>query len=182
VLGRVAYHPTATRQQPSTGVGWGWLGGWVYRFVSLLVLGSAFLLLSQVWTDRVAEMITLRPGASILTGLVGLIIVPIVCLPILITLVGAPLALLLLAIYSVVWLLSGVFIAYWLGQWLLARSGRPEASPFARLAMGALVLTFFSALPWVGWLVRCVVLMLGFGALVLERRDLLLRLRAQGLA
>jgi hypothetical protein len=182
VLGRVDYHPTASRQQPSVGAGWGWLGGWVYRFVSLLILGSAFLLLSQVWTDRVAEVITLQPGASILTGLVGLIVVPIVCLPILITLVGAPLALLLLAIYSVVWLLSGVFVAYWLGRWLLVRSGSPEASPFARLAVGALVLTFFSALPLAGWLVRSVVAMVGFGALVLERRDLLLRLRAQGLA
>jgi hypothetical protein len=182
VLGRVDYHPTAARQHPSGGPGWGWLGGWLYGFVSLLILGSAFLWLSQVWTDRVAEMITLRPGASILTGLVGLIVVPIVSLPILLTLVGAPLALLLMAIYSVIWLLSGVFVAYWLGRWLLGLKGHREASPFARLAAGAAVLTFFTAFPWIGWLVRLVVLMLGFGALVLERRDLLLRLRAQGLA
>jgi hypothetical protein len=111
-----------------------------------------------------------------------MIIVPLVCLPILITFVGAPLALLILAIYSVICLLSGVFVAYWLGRWLLALSGRPEASPFARLAVGALVLTFFSALPLLGWLVRAVAALVGFGALVLERRDLLLRLRAQGLA
>jgi hypothetical protein len=48
--------------------------------------------------------------------------------------------------------------------------------------VGALILTLLMARPWIGWLVRVLVLVAVFGALVVERWDLLSRLRAQGLA
>jgi hypothetical protein len=60
--------------------------------------------------------------------------------------------------------------------------GHPDALPYARLAMGALIVALLMARPWIGWLVRGLVLVAGFGALVVERWDLLSRLRAQGLA
>ena len=48
--------------------------------------------------------------------------------------------------------------------------------------MGALIVTLLMALPWIGCLLRFIVLVAGLGALVVERWDLLSRLRAQGLA
>jgi hypothetical protein len=34
-----------------------------------------------------------------------------------------------------------------------------------------LIVSFFMSLPWIGGIVQLIVLMIGFGALVLERRD-----------
>ena len=50
------------------------------------------------------------------------------------------------------------------------------------MAVGALVVGGCVSLPWVGWLVQFLALLIGFGAVVLDRRDFTLRLRAQELA
>jgi hypothetical protein len=50
------------------------------------------------------------------------------------------------------------------------------------MAIGALVVGACVSLPWVGWLVQSLTLLIGFGAVVLDQRDFARRLRAQGLA
>jgi hypothetical protein len=45
----------------------------------------------------------------------------------LITVVGIPLAFILLALYVIALLLSGVFVAYLVGGWLLDRFNRPQS-------------------------------------------------------
>jgi hypothetical protein len=81
------------------------------------------------------------------------------------TVVGIPLALILLALYAVAILLSGVFVAYRLGGCLLDRTSRP----WLRMAVGALAISLAISLPWVGWYAQLIVLLIGFGALTLER-------------
>ena len=51
-----------------------------------------------------------------------------------------------------------------------------------RMAVGAVAVATCVSLPWIGWLVQSLLLMIGFGAVVLDQRDFALRLRAQGLA
>jgi hypothetical protein len=101
----------------------------------------------------------------------GMILIPLICMLLAITIIGIPLAIVLFALYCVALLLSGVFVSYLIGGWLLRRLNRPETSPYARLAAGALVLAFFASLPWVGGVVQLLVLIIGFGALILEGRD-----------
>jgi|SoiMethySBSTD1v2_1073268.scaffolds.fasta_scaffold4486669_2 hypothetical protein len=50
------------------------------------------------------------------------------------------------------------------------------------MALGALIVGVCVSLPWIGWLDQSLILLIGFGALMLDQRDLTLRLRAQGLA
>ena len=77
----------------------------------------------------------------------------------------------MLACYAVLLLLSGVFVALRIGAWLMARFARPDASRFARLAVGALPLSLVAALPWIGWVAWLLVPLVGMGALLLERRQ-----------
>jgi hypothetical protein len=168
VLGRVQY------DQERGGRGWSlmnWLWQWLFMFLVLLILGSATIALSAWWTRRIADKITRQPGYALLAGLVGLILIPLICALLAITVIGIPLAIVLFALYCVALLLSGVFVSYLVGGWLLGRLKRPETSPYVRLAAGALVVAFFASLPWVGWIVQFLVLIIGLGALILERRD-----------
>jgi hypothetical protein len=181
VLGRVDHHPTAARAGRK-GNASGWWFGWLIQFVWLFVIGAAVLALSQRWADRIAETIARQPGASALIGLLALMFVPLFTLVLLITVIGMPLALILMAAFGVAVLLAGAFVAYLVGVWLLTHLGKSHLSPYAQLALGALVVSLLMALPWVGWLFRLIVLVAGLGAFLLERRDLFHRLRAQELA
>jgi cytoskeletal protein CcmA (bactofilin family) len=175
VLGRVQY-------QPVGGGRWGlmtWLGWWLCLFLGLLILGAATIALSSWWTGRVAENLTRHFGYSLLAGLAGLILIPLVCVLLAVTVIGIPLAIVLFALYCVAVLLSGVFVSYLIGGWLRGRLKRPETSPYGRLAVGALVVSFFASLPLFGWIVQALVLVIGFGALILERRDSWQRLPAE---
>jgi hypothetical protein len=179
ILGRKIHHKT----EPRAGSGFlRWFGEWVIRCLCLMVLGAVVMALSRVWTDRVAETITNQAGAAALTGCLSMIVVPIVGVLLLITIIGIPLALVVWALYGVALLLSGVFVAYRIGAWMLSRFSRATASPYSWLAVGVLVVSFLTGLPWVGWLLQLAVVVMGVGGLLVERWGFLRKLRAEGLA
>lgn len=159
VLGQVRFDEIEGR-----GV-WAWLGYWLFLFVALVVVGLVALALFPVWAGRVAGAIRERPGVSALTGLIGLLLTPVIIALLLMTVVGIPLALILFALYAVAILLSGVFVAYRVGGSLLGHTSRP----WLRIALGALAVSFAISLPWVGWIAQLIVLITGFGALTRER-------------
>jgi hypothetical protein len=176
-LGRVTY-----RKVEESNARAGFVPSLIFMFLPLLVLGWAAIGLSPLWAQRVSTIITGKPWLSLLTGLIGLLLVPFVVVFLFVTVVGLPLAFILLALYVVALLLSGVFVAHLVGGWLLTRLPRPQASPYARIALGAFVVAFCAALPGIGVLLRLVILLVGFGALVLEQSEFVLRLRTEGLA
>ncbi len=165
VLGKIQFNKIAA------GNHWSWLWWWFFSFTALLTLGFGALALSPGWANHVAGMIRARPGASALTGLMGLLLVPIIAGLLLVTVIGIPLAVILLALYVVAILLSGVFVDYLIGGWLLSQIQRGNTSPWARIAVGALVVSLLMSLPWIGGIVQLIVLLIGFGALVLEQRE-----------
>ena len=120
-----------------------------------------------------------RAGLSALVGIIELMLVPVVSLFLLFTLIGLPLGAVLLALFSVGLLLANVFVAYLVGGWLLNRPGRSAASPYARLILGALLLSFCTALPWIGWFVLLIVLIVGLGAFTVQEWSVLTQWRTR---
>jgi hypothetical protein len=169
VLGRIEHIPTARERW------WvSWLRQFVFSFLALSVLGIAAVLLSQPWTNRVTTMIAEQPGSTLIAGLLGLILIPLIALLLLITVIGIPLAFITFALYLIALILSGVFASWMVGGWLLQRISRPEASRWLRIVVGALAVSFCVSLPWIGGLVCLAVLVTGLGALLLEGRNLML--------
>jgi cytoskeletal protein CcmA (bactofilin family) len=145
---------------------------WIGSLLALLVLGFAAVALSSTWPARVSATMSRRPSSSALTGLGVLIFTPMVAGVLAVTLIGIPLAIVLMALYVAVLLLSSVMVSYRVGAWLFERMNRPQASPWARMVLGALVVSLAISIPFAGWLLVIAVLIAGTGALVLERRDL----------
>jgi hypothetical protein len=162
VLGEVRYDGP-----PQAGGGIAaWLAAWLFWFLALLVVGFVALWLFAPWAGRVARALRERPGASALAGLGGVVLTPMAIALLAVTVIGIPLALILLGFYVVGVVLAGALVAYRVGGMLLA----PEASrPWPRMALGALIVSAAMSLPWLGGLAQLLVLLLGFGALVLER-------------
>jgi hypothetical protein len=149
-----------------------WPMFWGGALLALLVLGFAALAVSSAWPARVAATMRARPARTAVTGLGVLLLTPIAVGALAVTVIGIPLALVLLSLYVAVILLSVVMVAYRVGTWSLDRLHRPAASSWARMTLGILLLSLAMSIPFAGWVLALVVLIAGTGALVLERRTL----------
>ena len=77
----------------------------------------------------------------------------------------------MLAFYIATLLLAGVFVSYRTGDWLVERAHRLQTSLWTRMILGVLVISFGMSLPTVGLVFTAIVMVVGAGALVLERRS-----------
>jgi hypothetical protein len=126
-------------------------------------LGLAALAARQVRSAE--QLISREPGAVLLSGLAGLIFVPIVAILAMITVLGAPLG---FALMFLVWpaaAFAGYLVAgIWIGEWLLYRGDRPVPErPYAAAVVGLLILQIVSLVPFVG----AIASLFGFGAVLL---------------
>jgi hypothetical protein len=164
VLGEVRY-------EELDGPRWAaWPMQWLFGFLALLVLGLAAAAFAPTWPARVADTLQGRMWASTVSGLIVLVAVPLAAGILAVTIIGIPLAVVMLAFYVATLLLGGVFVAYCVGDWLTARM-HPQTSRWVRMLVGVLFVSLGMSLPIVGVAITAIVLIVGAGALVLERRS-----------
>jgi hypothetical protein len=139
----------------------------------LLVLGLLAVAVAREGTRDVVHRVACRFGASLLVGALVLMLAPAVGLLLFVTIVGIPLALAGFVVYAFSLYLGQIFAAGWLGAAIVRRAA-PETppAPFGEMAVGVLLLSILFLVPGVGWLVRAIAAVAGFGALwwVLYRR------------
>jgi hypothetical protein len=122
----------------------------------------------------VARTLTTRWAWSLLLGFIALVCIPVAALILMFTLIGVPLALLLIALYLALLLVGYVSTGIGLGAWALARirSERTEATwwRIGFAVLGVLAISLLGRLPYVGGLVVFAGLLIGLGALLLQVR------------
>ena len=138
-------------------------------FVGTLITGLVLLLLFYRPVVGVSEKIRARPLFSLGIGaLVFLASVPLFIV-LIVTVVGIPLALLWLTAFIVGMYLSKIFVALALGRFFI-QTFRPRAvttpSAYFSLFVGLISLYLLYQLPFLGLLVRLLVLLVGLGALL----------------
>jgi len=97
-------------------------------------------------------------GFAVLAG------VPVAIIVTAITLVGLPVSLMLLATYLFAIYLAKLWVGAFLGQMLLKPAGATKSDWLLGLLVGLLILTIVGFIPYLGGLVRFVVVCLGLGA------------------
>jgi cytoskeletal protein CcmA (bactofilin family) len=109
--------------------------------------------------------------SSLLHGLVGIVVVPIAALVLLISVIGIPAGMLVLAGYLIVLYLSQVFAGMAIGRFLLPGKWNDGSRGFHLLAMviGVILIgaTRFIPVPYIGGLIMLVITLWGVGAAVM---------------
>jgi hypothetical protein len=127
-------------------------------------LGLAGLAARQV---RAAEtLISEEPGLTIVAGLAGLILPPLVAVIAIVTIVGTPLGLgILLGVWPLAAFLGYLVAGTWIGEWILRLTspGTHRERPYLAAVVGLLVLEVVTVVPLIGALASFV----GFGAVIL---------------
>lgn len=141
--------------------------GRVIEGLWLLVIGFILVAVAPRAVLRVKERVGGRFGMSLLTGFVLAVVVPFAVVLLLLTIVGIPLAFVVMCLYLATLYPGLIFVSAWLGDAIGRRLGRSQAgmSPYLAVTLGVLVLMILVALPFVGWLFRLLAIFTGFGAL-----------------
>jgi cytoskeletal protein CcmA (bactofilin family) len=150
---------------------------WLWT-LGFLVAGGVVVALIPRFTAEAAEIIPRRPFRAALTGLGWFILVPLAIIIAAITVIGAPLAIVMALLYGIVAYLANVPFAIWLGRVLLgarARAGRQGV--LLSFLIGGILVLVVQLIPVVGPLVALVAGCLGLGAIML--RTLALRREIQ---
>jgi hypothetical protein len=130
-----------------------------------IVAGMALAGLASRQVRSAEALLRTEPAETILFGIGGLILIPIVAVLAMITIIGAPLG---LAILLMVWpaaAYAGYLVAgIWIGEWLLYRrsSTRPDR-PYLAAVLGLVVLQIAGIVPFVVPIAS----VFGFGAVLL---------------
>ncbi len=141
--------------------------GRVMEALWLLAIGFAALAVAPRSVSRVVERVSRHFGMSLLTGFILLVVVPVAALLVALTVIGIPLSIVAVLLYLASLYPAQIFPAMWLGQGIMRSLGRGGAppSPYLAMTVGVILFAIAVAVPFIGWLLRLVVLLAGFGAL-----------------
>lgn len=166
VIGTIIYRPAPEER------GGRLAGALVFLVLSLLVSGIVLFLLFPLFMSAAARNIRTSPWKSLGLGLLLLIVTPLAVTFLMATLVGIPLALIMLAAYFIALLASVIVGMLFVGNLGLDLIRKAPASSAGRgivaLVLGATLLLLVQWIPFVGGLVWLLFLLLGFGALALQ--------------
>lgn len=154
--------PTTVEVSP-WGVFVGWLLGLLYALVALSIITIAAALLIPRLLLRVTDHLVPSPWKALLVGFVASIAVPIALLALVVSVIGAPLALAGLLVWLVLTLATFVYGAYYIGRLLF----RGNQHPVVKALIGGLILIIAMQIPWLNILVWIAMVLFGLGAQLL---------------
>ena len=143
-----------------------WLGVGIAVIVAALVLAA----IAGRQLRAASRLIRTETGPTLLGGLAGLVVPPVIAVLAIVTVIGIPLG---LAIFLGVWP-AMAFVGYivgavWIGEIVLdrMRSTAVTGRPYAEVIVGVLILFLAGLVPVIGGLVTAIVSFVGLGALML---------------
>jgi cytoskeletal protein CcmA (bactofilin family) len=146
-------------------------GGWWWN-LGLMLLAAVLVAALPGATQSITITLRTRGPLSLLVGFVVIACVPVAALLLLITLIGAPLALVLLLLLPPLLIVGYVSLGVAAGQWALSRWQAPLASKthwqVAAAALSVLLLALLASVPVLGPLVAVLAVLCGVGLIALQ--------------
>lgn len=152
------------------------LGYGIWSFIAALIVGLLLLYLLPKTSDRVVKQLRTEPGKAFVVGLIVLIIKPIVIVVLFMTLIGIPIAMILFAIYLIMLYIAKILFGYFIGTWIFEKAGQKNHSPYLAMVVGLLIFAVVSMIPIVGTLIAFLAMVLTYGGLLLQKREVFKRL------
>jgi cytoskeletal protein CcmA (bactofilin family) len=138
----------------------------------LFLLGTIIVLFMPALSRNIIGRLMKKPGYSLLTGIVTLLIVPVIGYVSLFIYIGLPLFVVLTALYIALLVLAYIFTALEAGALLLKLIYKPVAEQYRgwlvlALALGLTLLYLVSLIPYIGFWILFIAFLLGLGSLTL---------------
>lgn len=148
-----------------------------WNFLALLVVGGAFFVLfPQEFTKR-PDLLRKNFWKYLGIGFLGITAGAAFIIFCAVTVVGLPLAGILAAGAGVLWYLSQLVVALFLGNMLLKPKARSPRRTYGVFALGLFIYTLISLIPVIGPFTNFIILLAAFGVMLQRQYDWILMLR-----
>ena len=146
--------------------------GTLFSYLVLLGAGAIFVAAAPIFSVEAPDRVKASPGKSFGMGLLTLVGAPVLAVLFMITLIGIPVGVMLIALYPFALLLGFVVGALFLASFVPRVLKKPPP-PTVKLAIGYFaialaVVMLVAKLPTVGGILLCVLLVFGLGAFEVE--------------
>jgi len=155
VGGNIVYTELSKKGAHASGVVlfWAILAAALYKIASMFVISLVMVFGLKKYVLMTAGEMTSRPWQSIGWGLVVLIVFPIACIILMVTLVGLPLGILGLALYVIGVCLAKILAGIIIGKWITDKIGWKKLHLVWSALLGITVYVLVGFVPILGMLV-----------------------------
>ncbi|WP_373471228.1 hypothetical protein [Carnobacterium alterfunditum] len=134
---------------------------------SLVVWLFVRLIRPDLWTN-LAEQITISQLKALGFGALAVVVVPIVSLLLMLTIIGIPLAFILLTLYGLSLYVSTIILAVFISLWFQKRFSWSNIQSFWVFLLGLIILNVLGIIPFIGWILGFITVSFGLGSIVLS--------------
>jgi len=143
----------------------------VMGLIAKLLVGYVLLKISEKSVKNMVKRMNNNSFDQILKGFAFLVLLPIAAVIGLITVIGAPLSIMGLAVYGLALYIAKIIAAFWLGKKLMDWLKAKDKPVMLELLVGILALEAINWIPFVGWFISLLVWLLAIGALCKQSRE-----------
>ena len=181
VSGKITQHiPVQEEQKGETAMGIG-IGLMVLKIIDLLailILGLLLVLLVPNYLKSVSKNITIKTWVSLGIGFVALIIGPFIFVLLLMTIIGIPLAFIFLCLYFIAVYFAKILAIYFIGD-KISDTFDNKLQMGVIFILGFIIYAILSIIPVIGVIADFLLLLLGLGGMLLQKRTIYTTLRKQ---
>jgi len=147
------------------------VGSLIFVYIAAIVFALTLALLFPKVLENSVAGVMKSPGKAVLTGLVALIVMPVLIIALMVTVVGMPVAAFVLLAWLLILMISGPAAGYLLGKLILRKSKQPVLI----MLVGASILLVAMAIPFIGLIAFWGASMFGTGAILMQSTKLFAR-------
>jgi len=167
--------PIKTSKQASQGTRVAnWFLRSIYGLISILIVALLLIWLMPNKTKVISKSISTRFGMNLLTGLVVLIVVPIISLILLFTIIGIPVSIILIIFYGLIIYVGPIFVGYIAGDYIVGKfwpKMNEKTKPVIAILLGTAIIYIITLIPILGGIIGFLAILLAFGAIWSERKS-----------
>jgi hypothetical protein len=138
------------------------------NFIYTFVVGVLLVKLFPKNLEAALDALHKTPGKSLLFGLMLLVLLPLASLILLMTILGVPFALTLIAANIIGFYTAKIYSIFWVSNALFKKIG-VKTNPFLRLFCGLVIYFILTAIPILGFLVAFAAMLFGLGSGILAQ-------------
>jgi len=155
VGGQTNFHQLTFKKEKKLLTG-AYVFGKIINLFGFLIIGLIFISLAPKKVKNVCDLMLNKPLLQIGRGVIWFFLTPLVCVLLLITIIGIPLAVILGMVYAIMLYLGKVFAALAVGLWLAKIFKWQKVTLLLALIIGVIIFSLIKGIPFLGWLIGLV--------------------------
>ncbi len=150
--------------------------------IAKIVVGIVLIACSKTFVRRIMDTLIHKPWHALGWGFLGLIVIPVAAVILFVILIGFPIAIFGVYIYTILIYLSSIFVGLVIGEkviQLFRKEG--DISLYLSFIVGIIVLFILGLIPVLGFIIKIFTVLFGSGMLLLGGRNMIKSMREKKL-